>query len=232
MTDERLLAEIDELRIYATHIEVAGRRKTFDEVQQVGGGSTEVSVNLLPAVKHTSISISFAGGDSYYMDEDRTIFGRDRHRRIAECVRVLRQLTFEARLQMLVAALAQKETWLIGRESIETYTLIGALGDAVRRRQPSSVYLHKAGTITNGVLTLDLKRCRSEGVLEFGVTRQNKNVPGQVYACNERSWFEKSNNSALKFDVVGEHDQDVVLAVLDWLATPGNQLGVRTDRHG
>lgn len=220
-----LLAEIDDLQIFSTHVQVASRRKTFDEVRRVGGGSNTFSINLVPATKNTWISIAFTNGDSYYMDEDRTLFGRDRHKKIAQCVSVLRQITFKSRLAALATATNETGAIQIGTESNETYILVGALVDVMSKPRLSPIFLSKAGQITNGVLSLDLKRCRAEGVLELGIERINKHAPGQIYACYHRSLLEKSRNKALKFYLGGEYDTDVVLALLDWFAHPNNHLG-------
>ena len=71
--DGPLVAEIEELKIYTTHIVVAGRRKKFSEVVSVDGGTNEVKINFLNAVKHSYIKVIFDNGDSYFMDEDRML---------------------------------------------------------------------------------------------------------------------------------------------------------------
>lgn len=217
-----LLAEIDELQIFSTHIQVAGRIKKFEEVKRVDGGSSMLSVNLLPATKKTWISIAFTNGDSYYLDEERTIFGRDRHKKIAQCTSVLQRITFDSRLTALVVEMMKAGAIKIGMESNETYTLIGALADAMSKPHPMAIFLNKEGQITNGTLSLDLKKCRAEGVLELGIERINKYASAQVYACYQRSILEKSRNKALKFDLGSVYENDVVLALLDWFAKPNN----------
>jgi len=221
----QLLAEVDDLHIYSTHIQVAGRRKEFKEVMAVSGGSTSLTINLMPAIKHTIISVVFSNGDSYYMDEDRAVLGWRRHKKIAECISVMRRLTFEPRMQRLVGELSSEGKIQIGTEAIDpAYTIVGAAIDLVAKKQSAPVSLSEDGSITNGVLTLDLKKCRKDGILELGVQRANVFASGQVYACHDRSLMEKSRNKALKFDIGGKHDDDVVLALLNWLANPANYL--------
>lgn len=221
---ERLIAEVDELRVYSKHIEVAGRNKSFEDVASVDGGSTTLSLNLAPASKHSWISVKFTNGDSYYMDEDRTVFGREHHRKICECVAALRKVTFFARYNRLCNHLSGYGKARVGTEVNDAYTIVGVIAEAVSRSRPSDINLTIDGSITNGVLVLDLKLCRSHGILELGIERANKRAPGEVYACHERSILEKSKRSALKFFAGGDYDTDVVLALLDWLADPGNRL--------
>lgn len=222
--EKDLLAEIDNLQIFLTHIQVGGVNKSFDEISHINGGSNTISVNLVAAIKKTWISIDFSNGESYCLEEERGVLGQDRHEKIAQCLSILRQITFKSRLAGLVSTTTKLGAIQIGIETNEVYTLIGAIANAISKPQSSPVYLLKNGNITNGELTLNLKRCRTDGILELGIERTNKYAPEQVYACHQRSLFEKSRNMALKFDLGAEYEADVVLALLNWLAQPNNNL--------
>ena len=86
-----------------------------------------------------------------------------------------------------------------------------------------AVYLDSEGSISNGNLSLKLSHCRREGKLELGIQRHQLRQPYSVYASDKKTFMERSPNVALRFDIVGKHRSDVVMALLRWMAD-GNRL--------
>lgn len=223
-SESELLLAFEDLLIYSTHIVVDGQRKELANIAYVDGGSSIVRINLLPAVKHTSLIVQFTEGGSFCKDEQRTLFGGKRHKALAQAVHLLKKLTFRSSLDALCRDV-QANPVQIGIESDAPFdTVVGLAAKALSSRRPAPIYLRCDGSITNGTLTFDLKQCRSEGVLELGIYRTNLSEPDSVYACEKKSLMERSHRQALRFGVQGKHRSDVVMALLNWMATPGNRL--------
>lgn len=217
--DGLLIAEIDELKIYTTHIIVAGRRKSFRDVVSVDGGTTELKVNFLNTVKHSFIKVTFSNGDSYFMDEDRTIFGKERHEKISNCVSAIQRMKIEDNVNDLQLKLNSTVQLVIGKVSSQpSFSMIDIAVEAVKRKQEKNVSLCSNGTISDGDLTLDLKKCLREGILELGIQRTNYSNSREVYACHEKSFFEKSNKSALRFTIDQAFDHNALYAVIHQMA--------------
>jgi len=221
---DELIMSVEDLEIYSKHILVDGRRREFSEIVYVDGGLTKISINLLPAVKHTSLEVRFKDGKKFKMDEQRSIFGRKRHKRIAQAVNLIKKLSFKVCFDALCHDV-RAQAVQIGVESdapMETGIFLVAKAFSPQKFLP--VYLLRSGSITNGSLTFDLKQCRLEGKLELGIYRSNLSQPDSVYACDQKSFMEKSHRKALRFNVEGKYRSDAVMALLNWMATPGNNL--------
>lgn len=186
----------------------------------VDGGTTELKVNFLNAVKHSFIKVTFSNGDSYFMDEDRTIFGKERHEKISNCVSAIKRFKIEDNVNDLQSKLNSITQLVIGKVSSQpSFSLIDVALEAVKHKQEKTVSLNSNGTISDGDLTLDLRKCFREGILELGIQRANYSNSREVYACHEKSFFEKSNKSALRFTVEPSLDQNALFAVMRQLAS-------------
>ncbi len=199
---------------------VAGRRKKFSEVVSVDGGTNEVKINFLNAVKHSYIKVIFDNGDSYFMDEDRTIFDKGRHQKIANCVVTLQRLKIEKNARDLLSKLKLFTKIVIGKVSTgPAFSMIDVAIDSAKANKENPVLLCSDGTISNGDLELDLKKCLRDGILELGIQRTNYANSSEVYACHEKSIFEKSNKSALRFEIDPSIDRNALFAVMRLLAS-------------
>jgi hypothetical protein len=205
--EERPLLSLDnELLIFSDHLVVAGRRKNYADVISVSGGGSTFTLNAMPVTKQSSITIKFIDGSSYYQDEDRTVFGSSRHKIIRSAVASLRKATFSHRYVHAASRLEK-----IGQMEIG-FQLLGGL--IVPKIHP--VMLTKEGVILGKDISLELRRCRREGVLELGIERANTTDPSAVYASYAKSLMELGRRQALKFNVV--EDTDVSLGLIRSLA--------------
>lgn len=218
------LLSFEDLIIYSTHIVVAGKRRELTDIATVDGGAFNLRMNMMPAVKHTHLKVGFRDGHSFKKDEQRSLFGGDRHKAIATAVTLLRNLTFRPFFDQLCWDVRASPAQIGVENDAPIHSAVSLVMKAMAARKPAPIYLHRAGTITNGILTLDLKECRREGILELGIYRTNLSEPESIYASNTKSMIEKSHRHALRFGVQGKHRPDVVMALLNWMATPGNEL--------
>lgn len=218
------LFEFEDLAIYQTHITVAGKRREISEIANVDGTGVDLRLNLLSYVKDSSLRISFRDGGSYELREQRSAGGRNRHEAINKATQLLKKLTFRPLFDALVSDVRKGPVQIGTTNEASIDSVLGLLLKLLLRRKFPPIYLRRDGTITNGPLILDLKQCRREGMLELGIRRANLSEPESIYASHRKTRIERSNRSALRFSVNAGYRADVVMALLDWVATANNEL--------
>jgi hypothetical protein len=227
-----VLHQVDDLIIHERGLVVAGRRKYFEEITYVDGGTSEFSINVVARSRRSSISIGFSNGDSYFIDEERAYFGGKRHEAISRAVAILKQSTYQPRLKRFLHELAAAGELEIGEETRSPFPdlLFGgmkALANlATGRPSLGPVYLSTQGVLRSPVTTLLIPKCKEEGVLELGVSRQNYANSSEVYAMETKPFLLASDDRSkvIHFTISHVAGVDVVMSVLAGFANGGLQF--------
>lgn len=214
----------EEISIYESNIAIGKNIYSYDQILDVQCHSYKATMNLIPIINSTSLSISFIDGSYFEKKENRIIFGRNRHKSIRRAGYIVKEKTFEPLLKKFVDSLALSPL-RIGTESAEPFpSIASSIKRLVNDRQLRSITLDASGVLSNGILNIDLKQSRAEGHLEIGIMRQNYTNPTGVYASTNKTLIEQNHKNALKFDIDGSYRPDVVMHVLNWLSIAGNTL--------
>lgn len=225
-----LVHQVDDLLIYERGLIVAGRKKAFDDIAKVEGGTWEFSINVVARARRSHISIAFRNGDSYFIDEERAYLGNKRHEAISRAAALLKRQTFLSRVRNFVRELSSAGELVIGNEATNPFPHLlfdGAriVANVVTGAPPlGPVRLSTDGVLRGPMAALNIRYCREHGLLELGVSRHNFSSPREVYATEEKPIvFATWNRSrALYFEINHEVGADAVMSVLDWFAKGGN----------
>lgn len=213
LTKGKLLAEVDNVRLFEHSIVADGVASPLADVVSVSGTSSSTSINFIPMDKRSSVGFTLLSGKSYWITEDRALFGSARHAAIRAFFSALRQATFSARFANLVQRLVRE-----GRlEIFRSYTGEG-----------EPVFLSRDGALQSGTRVIDLKTANAAGTFAIGVEQRSLGQ-SRAYNTEEVVVSEKRGTlgllpfGALRF-TPNVHNTDVVNALLSWLAKPDNKL--------
>jgi hypothetical protein len=195
----------------------------YAEITSVTGWTFDFSINLASAIKHATLDIVVASGESFSLAE----IGLDRksvakQKAITELRNTIKQATFGLRYQRFWQHLTTQKKIEIGTEHIdEPFTILGMLWRFFFPKKPSTIFLTDTGLLMRAdpSLILDIRQRRESGRLECGVQRGNGNWPEQVCLSNSKPWFaEPRRAKCIRFSVASPFGTDVAMAAIDTIS--------------
>lgn len=212
-SNEKLLAEVDSIRLYESNIVIEGKSIPITEVVSVSGMSSSQSVNFIPMDKRSYVGLTLASGKFISLSEDRTLFAPARHTAIRTLHAVLKQITFQSRLTRITTLLKQQ-----GR--IEIFHPFSGQGEPI--------FLTLSGEIETASRKIDLKQARTEGTFGVGVESRSLGYSRtydieEVVVAEGKGTMGFIPQNALRFKA-NKYDTDVVNALLQWMAEPSNKI--------
>ena len=210
---EKLLIEVDSIRLYENSIVIEGQIWPITDVVSVSGMSSSQSVNFIPMDKRSYVGFTLASGKFFSLSEDRTLFAPTRHKAIRALHATLKQLTFKSRLSRIATLLRQE-----GR--LEIFHPYSGKGE--------SVFLTVDGQIETATRKFDLKQAYNEGLFGVGVESRSLGYSrsydtDEVAISQKKGLMEFILLDALRF-TANKYDTDVINALLQWMAMPENKL--------
>lgn len=213
LSSERVLIEVDNIRLYEKCIVIEGQLIPITEVVSVSGMSSSQSVNFIPMDKRSYVGFTLASGKFYSLSEDRTLFAPARHQAIRTFHAILKQVTFQSRLTRIATLLRQQ-----GR--IELFHPFAG--------NDESIYLTVTGKIESDTREIDLKRAKREGTFGVGIESRSLGYSRsydreEIVVAEGKGTMGLIPRDALRFKA-NKYDTDVVNALLQWMAESDNKL--------
>lgn len=212
-SNEKLLVEVDNIRLYEKSIVIEGQSIPITDVVSVSGMSSSQSVNFIPMDKRSYVGFTLASGKFHSLSEDRTLFAPARHQGIRTLHAMLKQITFQSRLTRIATLLRQQ-----GR--LEIFHPFSGKGEPI--------FLTATGQIETATRKIDLKQAKKEG--SFGVGVESRSLgysrgydTEEVVVAEGKGTMGFIPRSALRFKA-NKYDTDVVNALLQWMSEPDNKF--------
>lgn len=209
----KLLARVDDISLYENSIVVEGQTLPITDIISVSGMTSSQSVNFIPMDKRSYVGFTLASGKHVSLSEDRTLFAPARHNAIRTLYATLKQLTFQSRLNRIATLLRRQG-------QLEIYSPFSGEGEAI--------LLTSKGMLMTETRTIDLKQAKKDGVFGIGVESRSLGYSRsydteEVVAAENKGTLGFIPRNSLRFKA-NRYDTDVVNALLQWIAEPGNSL--------
>ena len=209
----RMLVEVDDIHLYEVSIAIAGQVFPITDVTSVSGKSSSHSINFIPIDKTSYVGFTLASGKFFSLSEDKVLFAPARHKAIRILHATLKQLTFTSRLTRVATLLRQQRRLNI------FYPFFGG---------GEPVFLTVDGHIETPTRKINLKQANGEGLFGVGVESRSLGYSRsynteEVAIAQNKGLMGFIPRGALRF-TANMYDTDVVNALLQWMAKPGNKL--------
>ena len=205
-----ILSQIDNVRLYETHICVDSHAIPLSEITDVSGDRSSYSVNFLPISKHSWIKISFANDEPIMLHETRTYLGGDRHKALSQFYSAVKDATWKNRANSKISDLR-----LHGK------IMVGSYKDDI-------ILLTNEGVIESETRSVCLKKAKAKGIFELGregiyLGLSKSYDPNAALVCEEPGILRIIPSSAIRFEIMAS-DVDVIKVIIETLAKPNTRF--------
>jgi hypothetical protein len=195
-------------------IVIGGEKRKTDTIKSIGYGEDSFSINFVPITKGTIVNIVFTDGKSFHISEDRVYTSFGAHGKLNKLYSQLSHASFKTRLNLLANKLRK-----VGELNLD-----------------HGVTLMRDGTLTNGSISVNLKKAGAHGDIAIGYEWQSL---GLSSASNPNLISVSENKIKTKITLLGNsgkaqagvieftvtlEDRDVSHSLLRWLSKEGNKL--------
>jgi hypothetical protein len=215
------IISVDDLNVYRDHFTVGNVIYSFDSVRRLKGGKSNLTINFVPMVKSSSLSIKLLSGVDFSYEETSTFLNRKRHESLNKAYVFLRSATFNFRTAIFLSELRENGC-------IKVFDAKAFPADLVEVLDLKDVILYSNGVLESNGLRVDLAVAATQGALWLGTesssfARANCSYdPGKI-VVSEHKPGRKPHEKSIVFDSYPE-DFDVTQAVMKSLAE-GRALG-------
>jgi hypothetical protein len=161
------LGEYKGFKVFPEYWQYEDDRMQIADIKSVAVGRSKFSINGLPSVDHSYVCVTLVTGRTVNFEERKTYFGERQHQYLLSFGKALREVSYKIRLQRLWALLAREGQVQIG----------------VRTKKLSQIcFLTSDGRLTCDAISLDLKKCKTDGQLHLGTYSLNSQSGSEIYA--------------------------------------------------
>ena len=202
------LGEYKGFKVFPEYWQYEDDRMQIVDIASVSVGRSKLSINGLASVNHSYVCVTLMSGRTVNFDERKAYFGEKQHLYLLSFGKALQSASYKIRLQRLWNQLSHEGRVKIGTRS---------------KTSSQECFLSADGQLTSGAISLDLKKCRTEGQLHLGTHSFNTQFGSEIYASYSTIPL-REPPFTVSLAVMTSLDTDIAFATVDWLSRPANVI--------